>query len=269
MRVIVTRPSPEAEAWRQTLLAAGFDAVALPLLAVEPLHEAGRAALRNAWADLHRQKMVMFVSAAAVQHFFAEAPADQPWPVGTRAWAPGPGTAAVLARYGVPPAAVDTPAADAPQLDSESLWAAAGHRIRPGDVVLMVRGAQRDHDDPSQTGHGRAWMTERLAQAGAVVTQLAAYRRGAPTWSPAQAAAAADLANAESIWIFSNSEAVAHLTDLLALAGPALRQGIAVATHPRIADAARAAGFARVVLAAAGSEGLAHTLRQLQDESGR
>lgn len=269
MRVVVTRPAPEAEAWCRTLRGAGFEAVALPLLAIGPLPETGRAALRAAWAELPRYRVVMFVSAAAVQHFFDAAPAGRPWPAGTRAWAPGPGTAAVLARHGVLPQDTDTPADAAAQLDSESLWAAAGHRVAPGDAVLIVRGARSDHDDPSQAGHGRAWMAERLTQAGALVTQLAAYRRGAPRWNASQAADAAALANAGSVWIFSNSEAIAHLIGLLALHGPALRQGTAVATHPRIADTARAAGFARVALAAAGYEGLAHTLRQLQDESGR
>lgn len=270
MRVVVTRPAAEAEAWRQRLQDAGFDAVALPLLAVGPLHEGGRAALRAAWAtNLSRHKAVMFVSAGAVQHFFEDKPTAQPWPAGTRAWAPGPGTAAVLIRHGVPAEAIDTPANDAPQLDSESLWAAAGHRIEAGDEVLIVRGAQHGQDDPSQAGHGRAWMAERLTRAGALTTQLAAYRRGAPRWSASEAAAATALADAKTVWVFSNSEAVAHLIGLLAPTGPRLLQGTAVATHPRIADAARAAGFARVELAGAGFAGLAHTLRQLQDESGR
>jgi len=269
MRVVVTRPALEAEAWRHALEVAGFDTVALPLLAVGPLHDAGRDALRAAWATLAGYKVVMFVSAAAVQHFFAEAPVGHGWPEGTRAWAPGPGTSAVAARHGVPAGAIDTPATDAPQLDSESLWAAAGHRVEPGDDVLIVRGARQDHDDPSQTGHGRAWMAERLTLAGARVTQLAAYRRGAPRWSPSQTEAAAALARVSTTWIFSNSEAIAHLIGLLAMDNPDLLQGTAVATHPRIADTARAAGFARVELAAAGFEGLAHTLRRLQGESGR
>ena len=47
-----------------------------------------------------------------------------------------------------------------------------------------------------------------------------------------------------SVWLFSSSEAV---TNLCALAGgQSWSQARAVATHPRIALAARAAGFARV-----------------------
>ncbi|MCZ2497683.1 uroporphyrinogen-III synthase [Xylophilus sp. Kf1] len=270
MRVVVTRPAPEARAWCHALQAAGFDALPLPLLGIGPLPPVGRAALRDAWERLQRFRAVMFVSAAAVQHFFDEAPAGRPWPDGTRAWAPGPGTAAVLARHGVPDAAVDQPAADAPQLDSETLWAAAGHRVQAGDEVLIVRGAQRDHEDRAQAGHGRAWMADRLAEAGAVTTLLAAYQRGAPRWTAAETAAAADLAGApDTVWIFSSSEAVGHLVTLLAGHGPALRRLTAVATHPRIADTATAAGFARVALAPAGFEGLDRTLRHLRGESGR
>jgi uroporphyrinogen-III synthase len=269
MRVVVTRPAAEAETWCRQLRQETFDALPLPLIAIGPLDETGRAALRSAWQSLGEQKIVMFVSAAAVQHFFDESPPGTPWPAGTRAWATGPGTTTVLLRHGVPAGSIDTPPADTAQLDSESLWAAAGEQVLGGDRVLIVRGSQRDRDDPAQAGHGRSWLADRLASAGAVVTQLAAYRRGSPRWTPAEAAAAAAMAGAGTVWIFSNSEAIGHLLGLLADVAPALRRGTAVATHPRIAATARAAGFARVEVAPAGLQGLAGLLRGLQAESGR
>ena len=269
MRVVVTRPAAEAETWCRQLRQEGFDAVALPLIAIGPLDEAGRAALRSAWQSLAGQKVVMFVSAAAVQHFFDASPPGMAWPAGTRAWATGPGTTAVLLRHGVPAGSIDSPPAGTARLDSEALWAVAGERVQDGDPALIVRGAQRDQDDPSQAGHGRAWLADRLARAGAVVTQLAAYRRGSPLWTSSEAASAAALAGADTVWIFSNSEAIGHLFTLLAGVAPALCLGTAVTTHPRIADAARAAGFCRVEVAPAGLQGLAELLRRLQAGSGR
>ena len=269
MRVVVTRPAPEAETWCRQLRAEAFDAVPLPLIAIGPLDESGRAALRSAWQSLAGQKIVMFVSAAAVQHFFDAAPPGMAWPAGTRAWATGPGTTAVLLRHGVPAGAIDAPPAGTARLDSEALWAVAGDQVHVGDPALIVRGAQRDQDDPAQAGHGRAWLADRLAGAGAVVTQLAAYRRGSPLWTSSETASAAALAGADTVWVFSNSEAIGHLFALLAGVAPALRLGTAVATHPRIAEAACAAGFERVEIATPGLQGLAERLHRLWAESGR
>ncbi|WP_229722406.1 uroporphyrinogen-III synthase [Xylophilus rhododendri] len=260
----MTRPAAECESWSGLLRQAGFDAVALPLIAIHPLAEPGRAALLQAWAGLGSWRAVMFVSAAAVQHFFDAAPEGSAWPAGTRAWAPGPGTAAVLLARGVAAADIDQPPPDAPRLDSEALWQAAGHRIAPGDGALIVRGAEQGQDDPARAGHGRAWMAERLCSAGALVSTIAAYSRAAPAWTATQAAEAARLASPDSAWVFSNSEAVTHLFALLPQAAAALRLGGAIATHPRIAAAARAAGFARVIAASPGRDGLIEALHTLE-----
>jgi len=257
MPVVVTRPAAEGLAWCAELQRRGFDAVPLPLIAIAPLPAGARASLHAAWHRLGDCRAVMFVSAAAVQNFFDAAPPGSAWPAGTRAWSPGPGTSAVLRACGAPADAIDAPAADAPQLDSESLWDAAGAQVRPGDAVLIVRGAQQDHDDPTGTGHGRAWMADRLAGAGARVSVVAAYRRGPPAWNADERARAASLARAGTTWLFSNSEAVGHLFALLPEVADALRRGTAIATHARIAEAARAAGFARVAAARPGFDGVA------------
>jgi hypothetical protein len=48
--VIVTRPAREAVQWVDDLRAAGLDAVALPLIVIEPVADA--ALLRDAWRRL-------------------------------------------------------------------------------------------------------------------------------------------------------------------------------------------------------------------------
>ena len=89
MRVVVTRPAHEAAEWVARLREAGFDAVALPLIAIEPV--ADDAPLRNAWHRIAAFDAVMFVSGNAVRGFFAARPPGARF--APRAWAPGPGTA--------------------------------------------------------------------------------------------------------------------------------------------------------------------------------
>jgi len=240
-RVIVTRPAQEAERWVRDLHAHGLTAQALPLIAILPVADAGaRAALQQARARLGRYQAAMFVSGNAVRHFFnadADGALDA---IPTRAWTTGPGTAGALTQAGWPSARIDTPDTQAGELaDSEALWARVQPQIRPGARVLMVRGGDAQ-------GHpaGRAWLAERLAAAGAQVETVVAYRRAPPAWDAAQQALARAAARDGSVWLISSSEAAANL-DALA-PGLALRGACAVATHPRIARAARAAGFGAV-----------------------
>lgn len=237
MRVVVTRPAAQAAAWVADLRRADVDAVPLPLIDIAP--PADPAPVDRAWHDLVQFALVFFVSANAVQHFFALRPPGAAWPAGTRAGAPGPGTASALRAQGLPPAAVVEPADDAPQFDSEALWARLQHEPWTGRRVLVVRGE-----------NGREWLAAQLGAAGAEVTAVAAYVRAAPAPGAAGLAllAAARAAPGDTLWLFSSSEAVRHLQALWGGTAPAGAR--ALATHPRIAAAARDAGFADVVLSA-------------------
>ena len=233
LRVLVTRPAAQAAVWVERLRAAGIDAEALPLIAILPL--ADRGGVAAAWPALAARRLVVFVSSNAVLHFFAARPPDLGWPAGVVAAAPGPGTAEALREAGVPEAAIVTPASDAPQLDSESLWARLQGRDWRGAAVLVVSG-----------DGGRDWLAERLREAGATVDSLPAYRRAAPDFAGAEAHRLAQaLADADVVWLFSSGEAIAHLEHAAGSGGFARSR--AVATHPRIAERARAAGFGSVV----------------------
>lgn len=233
MRAIVTRPPAQAAAWVAQLQALGVDAAALPLIGIVPVDDA--APLRAAWRDLDGAAMVFFVSPNAVLHFFEARPEGGAWPPGTLAGSPGPGTSNALREAGVPEAAIAEPAADAPSFDSEALWARIEQRAWAGRRVLVVRGED-----------GRDWLAARLRERGATVGFLAAYRRQAPVADAAgRALLAAALAEpGRHLWIFSSSEAVAHLQALAPTAD--WSHSAAIASHPRIAEAARAAGFGRV-----------------------
>ena len=233
-RVIVTRPLAQALPWVEALRAAGLDAEALPLIDIEPLADA--APLRAAWQGLGGCALAMFVSPNAVAHFFAARPAAAAWPPATLAGSTGPGTTAALSESGVPPACIVEPLPGAP-FDTESLWARLQTRDWQGRRVLVVRGED-----------GRDWLAGQLRAAGATVEPLAAYRRAAPRPDAAARAllAAAVAAPERHCWVFSSSEAIGHLRALAP--GADWSGGHALASHPRIAQTAREAGFGDVQL---------------------
>ena len=234
MRVVVTRPASEAQRWLEDLRARGFDALALALIDIAPV--AQPAALHAAWRQLAQQQAVMFVSGNAVRHFVAKAPQGMDWPMGTRAWATGNGTRDALLQAGVAPSQIDAPGATAAQFDSETLWRQVRGDVRPGSRVMIVRGGDADG-----TPSGRDWLATQLQDAGADVEVVVAYLRCLPAWSEAQRRLGQGAAGEDCAWVFSSSQAVSHLQDLLP--GQDWSRTRAVATHPRIAAAARAAGF--------------------------
>lgn len=233
MAVVLTRPSQEAQRWAARLREHGHEPLVLPLLAIDGPPDP--AALQRAAADADHYAAVMFVSANAVQGFFACKP---PF-ARARAWAPGPATGEALRAAGVPAERIDAPAADAGQFDSESLWDQVGGQLHAGDRLLLVRGA--DSEGRSQ---GRDWLAQQLAARGVAVDTVVAYTRQAPQWTPAQQAAARQAATDGSTWLFSSSEAAGNLQQVLP--GQDWSRARALATHPRIAAAVRALGFGEV-----------------------
>jgi len=265
LRVLITRPAEQAGDWVARLAGEGIEAAALPLLGIVPVDDAQPVV--EAWGSLPRRDLVMFVSANAVAHFFARRPAGVRWPARVFAASPGPGTAAALRAAGVPTAQVVEPAADAPSFDSESLWVELSRRGPwAGRSVLAVRGGREATSEEGEAppgrsarggaeGEGREWLTETLRGEGAHVDAVATYRRGAPRWGVEQQALwqQALAAPRRHVWWFSSSEAIAHLQSITTReAGPDAamapwRESVALATHPRIAEAARRAGFQLVL----------------------
>lgn len=233
MRVIVTRAESEAPRWVEELRRHGFDTLSLPLMAIAPVEQP--QALRAAWQQLERYRAVMFVSGNAARHFFAHS-GGSAWPAQTRAWATGPGTREALCESGVPAASVDAPPPSAAQFDSETLWQLVAGQVAAGDRALIVRGG-----DSEGASSGRDWLADRLHAAGAQVEFVVAYRRQVPGFSPAQLQQAKHAAAAGNVWLFSSSQAIGHLRTLLPQQD--WSQAGAVATHARIAQAARHAGF--------------------------
>ncbi len=180
--------------------------------------------------------------------------------------APGPGTATALRAAGVPQGQIDAPPPDAAQFDSDALWQVIGGqeggRDWAGRRVLIVRG----HGDGAvrTDSPGRDWLARQWIAAGATVDFLSVYERRTPQWSPAQISRAQNAAADGSVWLFSSSEAVANLGLQPGIKGIDWHQSRAIATHPRIAQAARAAGWGVVVESRPALDDIVMCLRSIE-----
>jgi uroporphyrinogen-III synthase len=241
MLVLVTRPSREAQSWLQALKTAGHDAVALPLIEITPVADV--QPLTRAWLQISRYQAVMFVSANAVDFFFAAKPQSIPAMFSEggssiRAWATGPGTAQALIRAHADAAWIDTPKPDSLQFDSEALWAEVQGQVAAGSKLLIVRGEEASNQ---AQGSGRDWLAQQIQAVDGSVEFVVAYHRRVPAFTQAQCDMVPVASTDGSVWLFSSSQAVANLVDSF----PALcwAQARAIATHPRIAQTARSHGF--------------------------
>jgi uroporphyrinogen-III synthase len=269
--VLVVRPRAQAAAWVDELRALGVDAHALPLIEILDAPEPARVAesfaevarlssiIDEASADARStdddstRPLLVFVSPNAVAGFFAAASASTStvpaWPAEAWAAATGPGTVAALRAAGVPAHRIVAPPADAAQFDSEALWQRIASWRWAARPVWLVRG-----------NGGRDWLGARMRERGADVRVLQSYARAAPDLAEGERArlAAAIAEPARWIWMFSSSEAIDHLVALAPRAD--WRAGRAFASHPRIAERARAAGFGEVAVIVASPAAVAATL---------
>jgi uroporphyrinogen-III synthase len=262
LRVIVTRPEREAQAWAAALQVRGVACETLPLIGIVALPESGD--LAATWQAVPEHLALMFVSANAVRFFMAARP--EGLALGhCRAWSTGPGTQAALQATGWPEQLIDSPGIQAEQFDSESLWnlvsgaVATAVKAAPPDrrpSVLIVRGA----DAQGQLA-GRDWLALQLEQAGVQVLQAVAYMRQAPVLNEQQCLRAQQTLQDGSAWLFSSSEAAQYL--LQACPGLDVTRARALATHPRIAQRLQAAGWGQVHLVPAGMDAQAQSIKSL------
>ncbi|RQO56295.1 uroporphyrinogen-III synthase [Paucibacter sp. KBW04] len=251
--LILTRPLAQTQDWLQRLAKLGVAAQSFPLIEIVAQEGAAAAAVA-AWRRMPAAALAFFVSPNAVQHFFAQRPAGQAWPAACLAACVGPGSARALQQAGVPAELILQPPADAASLDSEHLWPLLQPRDWQGRQVLMLRG-----------DGGREWLAERLREQGADVTAFSVYSRRCPKLDAAgQARLQALLAVPEAaVWLLSSAEGVANLAALTP-GDAGWGQRACIATHARIADAARALGFGHVVLARPDAPALVQAFQAMQ-----
>jgi uroporphyrinogen-III synthase len=250
--VIITRPAPAGRLLLRRLLQAGRDAVWWPAFQLGPAPDPER--VQATLAQLADFDLSIFVSAAAVQAVADLG--DAPWPSGSAIGAVGATTAAAVRQQLQVPADVTVIAPMASGSGSEAFWLEWTRQGRPARRVLILR-AQ----------HGREWLGEQFAAAGAEVELLPVYtrtialgddgRRRLQDWIDA---------DARVVTVFSSSEAVDALDHQLAVAPEApawLRRGVAVATHQRVAEQLLAAGYTRVELSASNDDALMARLESI------
>lgn len=191
----------------------------------------------------------MFVSAAAVRALLAhpgvrEALCSDVFKGLARVWVTGPGTAKALVDQGVPASGIDQPHPAGGRFDSEALWDVVHGQVRPGFLLHIVRGR-----DAADGNTGRPWLATQALGAGARIEEHVVYQREVPRWDATMHEIAKQAANDGSVWLFSSARALANLEVLV----PATQWGgaFALATHPRIAEAARNAGFGHVLTSGA------------------
>ncbi|WP_019938654.1 uroporphyrinogen-III synthase [Bordetella sp. FB-8] len=221
--VVLTRPVGRNEELASRLSAAGWQALTLPALVIEPLHHAGPV---PAPGDFD---LVVFVSGNAVRLYLAQVGLADGWPVGTLAATVGPSSARALreaAQFGTQGCIVHPPV-EAPTHDSEALWQLLSDRALPRRA-LLVRGET-----------GRDWLAERLAEAGVDVHIHALYRRRPAVW-PYESAEqlrrlAADPHARRPVWLLTSIASIDAVAQ--SVRGADLFEwwagGSFVVTHPR------------------------------------
>jgi uroporphyrinogen-III synthase len=261
--LVLTRAGVDSgkfDARERALLAAGVELRRFALIHIVAPADASPA--RRCLQRLADYALALPVSPNAVRGAFALL--DAPWPASCAIGVVGPGSAAAvraaLAAQGMAAEALPTLLqAPAQQAESEGLWPLL-QAWRPqgwrGARVLLLRG-----------GAGREWLSERLREAGAEVDAVDVYRRIGPAADAATVQRLRELLAGDAVWLFSAAEALRHLLELLRAAGldaaSTLRARAALATHARIAEAARAAGFGRVCVCGGDAANLEAALRQL------
>ena len=251
VHLLITRPVMPASRTAARVAALGATPYVFPTTIIEPPTDG--MPLAAALADLPNCYAAIFVSPSAAEMTLAPlGAAPRKLPLGLHVYAPGPGTAEELAARGVE--AVEIPESS---FDSEGLLALSSLQAAAvnGKRIVIFRG-----DD------GRELLREALTARGATVSAVTAYHRRAPNTPPTGLLELLRGGQLNAISAMS-SDAISHLVPLVPAADrPARLFNLPVlASHPRIAATARAAGFHQVIETAAGDAGLIATLLQRAD----
>jgi uroporphyrinogen-III synthase len=179
------------------------------------------------------------------------------WPIGLNVAVIGGGSEQTIDGSRLVPKTLIKPT-NPDKWDSEGLW----ETLKPfneswqGQQVVMIHG-----------DGGRALLAQRLSEAGALVDEFSVYQRQGlpesdPLWGAMQLLYEEQFCQLEQapIWILSSSQACQFLgqgIDRLGISKTWLHASLALVTHYRIGQAARAIGFSRVEEFTPGDESIA------------
>ncbi|MES2830818.1 MAG: uroporphyrinogen-III synthase [Pseudomonadota bacterium] len=259
--VVITRPIAQARAMQKKIDAIGRQSVVLPLLEIGALEDT--TALDAALARLPDYALVAFVSPNAIDAAFARCQyLTQPWPDSVALAVMGEGSRQALATHGITAstAQIYSPA-DSERTDSQTLLAALEPARFAGKEVLILRGDS-----------GRELLADALRSAGALVTQVTAYRRYAPPIDASGFLQLKKLLHQRCDWVITSSEALRVLmmwveqlerlpSEAASIHVAVLQQQALFVPHVRIAETAESMGFKKILRTASGDAGLLAALQ--------
>lgn len=225
--VVITRPAGTAASLARRVRVLGGVPILLPGMTLRGIDDvqAARDGLRRAYGD----ELIIFTSPAAVRHALALSSLQTT----ATLLAVGQGTARLLRRYGAD--AVLTPQ----RQDSEGLLALAALQGLADRRVSLI----------SAPG-GRGLLRTQLVARGARLREVHVYQRAPPRLDRRHLDRVQALP-ASALVLWSSVEALSCLHQRLPTsAWTALSAATAVVSSQRLADAARNAGFRRIVRAA-------------------
>jgi uroporphyrinogen-III synthase len=227
-RVLITRPSGQAEHLARLVREAGGEPLCIPAIDIQPL--ADTAPFHALAARLQEFDLAIFVSRNAVRSALALL-GDKSWPPGLAVATVGQGSREELEQRGF--TNVIAPAA---QSDSEALLALPELAALRGRRVVIFRG-----------DGGRQLLGETLQQRGAVVEYAACYRRVRP--AAGRALHDALVAGIDAVTL-SSVEGLVNFLEMLGADAAGRVKAIPVfVPHARVAAEAGRRGLGRVIVA--------------------
>lgn len=246
--VVVTRPLAQARMLQSRLEMLGRRVALFPLLEIHPL--TNYDALDRTLASLERFALVAFVSPNAIAAAFAR---RKQWPVHVPLAIMGASSLGALLEQGVDRTITPIFSPKNPErTDSQTLLEVLDLPALQGRDVLIVRGED-----------GRELLGDSLRAAGAIVTQIAAYRRAGPNVDTCMLQRLRLLLTSDCDWLVTSSEALQLLFDMVRRDGPEpeaharvarLQQQTLIVPHVRIAETAQSLGFRKVIRSGSGDE---------------
>lgn len=244
-RILVTRPSGQAEGLSALIRKAGGEALEVPAIEIRALADPEPFFVI---ADrLESFDIAVFVSRNAVRKamdLLRARRGAKPWPAHLRLATVGSGSREELEARGF--IAVIAPPG---QSDSEALLALPEFTDVAGRRIAIFRGEG-----------GRKFLGETLAARGAVVEHAACYRRTLPEAGGALLTAAWEGGAVDAVLV-SSGDGLANLLEMLGADGPRRLAGTALfVPHPRVADEAARQGLGRSIVAGPGDAEMAAAL---------
>ncbi|MCK5892954.1 MAG: uroporphyrinogen-III synthase [Endozoicomonadaceae bacterium] len=249
MRVLVTRPRPQAEHLSDAIREKGGFAIIVPLLEILPLPETQN--IRDSIQSLDQYHKIIFISVPAVEYGVKVIDAWWPQrPVGVDWYAIGEATANALQQHDI----VAYYHADG--IDSEALADLPDFRRLSGQRILIIKGIS-----------GREKLHKTFSERGAHVDDLVVYERHSLEY-PAGYLPQQLLDNRINVIVATSSQIVIHLQSLLNQSPDVdnLQQLMLLVPSLRVADDANTSGFSSITVSrGAGTAAILNTMIQLND----